>query len=122
MTTGPSEVTTGYVVPPNGMALPPGVTQTATVMALPTQVRRPWRSVARTVFQFGVALLTLIPFLVGGVYQDGNYPVVVTQLLVVVGIATRVMALPQVEKFLQDWLPFLSAAPAAISRKARQTT
>lgn len=78
----------------------------------PTQVRRPWRATVRTVFQALVALATLLPFIVSGVYQDSTaYPAVVVQVLAVSGALSRVMALPQVEAFLRLFLPFLSAAP-----------
>lgn len=88
-------------------------TATLPVLIQPTQVRRPWRSTVRTIFQGAVALATLIPFLVTGVYNgDGDYPAAVVQVLGVSGTITRVMALPQVENFLRRYLPWLSAAPA----------
>lgn len=82
------------------------------VAVQPTQMRRPWRTVVRSVFQGVVALLTLAPLIVTNVYDSPDaYPVVVAQLLVVSGIVTRVMALPQVEVFLRKYVPFLAAAP-----------
>jgi hypothetical protein len=83
------------------------------VVVTPTQMRRPWRSTARTAFQLVLALATLIPFLVAGVYGDdkSSYPVIAGQLLVVSSTVARVMALPQVETFLRTFLPFLAAAP-----------
>lgn len=78
----------------------------------PTQVRRPWRATVRTVVQATLALATLLPFVVTGVYgNDGDIPAAVTQVLVVAGVLTRIMAMPQVEKFLADFLPFLAAVP-----------
>lgn len=77
-----------------------------------TQVRRPWRATLRTAFQAALALATLAPFIATGVYgHDDDLPAVVTQVLVVSAGITRVMALPQVEDFLQRFVPFLSAAP-----------
>jgi hypothetical protein len=82
------------------------------VIVDPTQVRRPWRSTARTVFQALVALATLIPFVVAGIYDgSADYPAVVTQVLGVAAGVSRVMALPQVEKFLRTFFPWLAAAP-----------
>jgi hypothetical protein len=82
----------------------------------PTQVRRPWRSTIRTVFQGLVALATLLPFVVSGVYSsEADYPAVVVQVLAVSGAITRVMALPQVEVFLRRFAPFLAAAPKPTS-------
>lgn len=98
-------------------AVPEGTSDTGAVASLavvePTQVRRPWRSTARSVFQFAVALATLLPFIATGVYGDdlAQAPVIVGQVLLVAGAITRVMALPQVETFLRTFLPFLSAAP-----------
>lgn len=90
----------GEVVTPDGEPVPP------------TQVRRPWRTTVRTVFQLVLALATLLPFLVTGVYgNDDDIPAVVIQLLAVGAAITRVMALPQVEQFLKQFLPFLAAQP-----------
>src|SRR5689334_3611087 len=82
--------------------LAPGQTVTGPVLVTPTQVRRPWRSTARSVFQMVVALASLLPLVVTGVYQDADQaPAAVGQVLVVAGAITRVMAMPQVEKFLR---------------------
>lgn len=84
-------------------------------MATPTQVKRPWRATVRTVFQFILALLTLLPFLVTGVYHDSDAaPAVVGQVLAVAAAATRVMALPQVEDFLQRFFPWLAAEDSSV--------
>jgi hypothetical protein len=80
------------------------------IIASPTQVRKPWRATVRSAFQFLLAALTLIPFVIGGVYESDNYPVVVGQLLAAVTTAARVMALPQVEEFLRRFFPWLSAS------------
>lgn len=85
----------------------------------PTQLRRPWRSTARTVFQLVIALATLLPFVAAGVYDDVDQaPVVVGQILTVAATITRVMALPRVEAFLRRWAPWLAAAPANTSKAA----
>jgi hypothetical protein len=86
---------------------------TANALAQPTQVRRPWRSTARTVFQALIALATLLPFVLTDVYSSPDaYPAVVVQVLAAAGVITRVMANPRVEEFLRKFLPFLAAAPA----------
>lgn len=105
-----TEVTDGHVVwdgKSNTTASPPIVT----VAVTPTQVRRPWRTTVRTGFQAAVALATLIPFIVTGAYGDAHTPAAVTQVVVVSGAVSRVMALPQVETFLRTFLPWLAAAP-----------
>ncbi len=79
----------------------------------PTQVRRPWRATARTVFQALVALAVIFPILVSTAGLDPeSLPWLAIPLAVAAAIA-RVMALPQVETFLRQFVPFLAAAPAA---------
>lgn len=88
-----------------------GVPVAVQAAVAPTQMRYPWKSTLRTVFQALVALATLIPLVVTGVYDDGdNLPAVVAQLLVVCGLVSRVMAMPAVEEFLRRFVPFLAAA------------
>lgn len=84
-------------------------------MATPTQVKRPWRATVRTVFQFVLALATLLPFILTGVYSDADAaPAAVGQVLAVAATVTRVMALPQVEDFLQSWFPWLAAEDSEV--------
>lgn len=79
--------------------------------AAPTQVRRPWRSTARTIFQAAVALAVLFPVLVDQTgLQSEDFPWLAIPLAVAAAV-TRVMALPQVEVFLRQFLPFLAAEP-----------
>lgn len=80
------------------------------VAVVPTQVRRPWRATVRTGVQALLAFATLVPFLVGGIYEDGDYPAIVAQVVAVSAGVSRVMALPQVDEFLRRFAPFLSAA------------
>lgn len=80
------------------------------VAVAPTQVRRPWRSVTRTVFQTFVALAAMWGLIVAALgLPDWAW---VSASLAVAGAITRVMALPQVETFLRMFLPWLAAAPA----------
>lgn len=81
------------------------------VLAPPTQIRRPWRSTVRTVFQALVALAAMAPVLVA---TTGLKPEQLPWLAGVLGVAaaiTRVMTLPQVEGFLRRFVPWLAAAP-----------
>lgn len=76
----------------------------------PTQIRRPWRSVARTVFQASVSLAAMWGLIV--VTLDlPDWAWVGTSVAVAGGI-TKVMAMPGVETWLRRFLPFLAAAPA----------
>lgn len=85
-----------------------GSTRTAVIVD-PTQVRRPWRSTARTIFQAAVALAAMWALIVQALgLPDWAW---VSASVAVAGGITRVMALPGVETFLRTFLPFLSAAP-----------
>lgn len=88
---------------------------------VPTQVRRPWRSTARTLFQALVAMAVLFPILVD---QTGLNPDDAPWLAIPLAVAaavTRIMALPQVENFLARFLPFLAAAPQSPAPPAEET-
>jgi hypothetical protein len=74
-----------------------------------TQTRHPWRATARTVFASGVALLTLLPVIAATAGVD-TVPAI-AQLLVVTGAVTRVLALPDVERFMELYVPWLAASP-----------
>lgn len=73
-----------------------------------TQVQHPWRSTVRTVFQVGVALATLLPYVV----TEAHISVTggVAQVVGVAAAVTRVMALPGVVEFLQRFAPWLAPA------------
>ena len=79
------------------------------VLAPPTQVRRPWRSTARTIFQATIALAAMWALIVQTLGLP-DWAWVGTSVAVAGGI-TRLMALPQVEVFLRHFLPWLAAAP-----------
>lgn len=81
------------------------------VLVDPTQVRRPWRSTARTVFQALVALAVLFPVLVETAGLDPDSLPWLAGALAVAGGVARVMADPRVEAFLRRFVPFLAAAP-----------
>jgi hypothetical protein len=72
----------------------------------PTQVRHPWRSTFRTVFQLAVALASLLPYVFAGV----DVPVggALAQVLAVAATITRVMAMPEVSTFLERFVPWLA--------------
>ncbi len=74
-----------------------------------TQVRAPWRTVVRTVFQGLVALAAVAPFAVDAVNDGAEATGAAAAFLAVSAAVTRLMAVPGVEKFLRDYLPFLAA-------------
>lgn len=91
------------------------------ILADPTQVRRPWRSTLRTIFQALVGLAALAPLIAAAVEEATGYdldgvPFIVVALAASAAV-TRVMAIPQVEAFLKRFLPFLAAAPAATNQE-----
>lgn len=75
----------------------------------PTQTRHPWRATIRTGFAAAVALASLLPYVVAQA-DIGTAPGV-TQVLVIAAAVTRVMALPGVNEWLQDFFPLLAAEP-----------
>lgn len=79
-------------------------------MTQPTQVRRPWKATARTVFAAVVALAAMLPLLVQASGLDETLGPV-GGALAIAGAITRVMALPSVDDFLARFLPWLAADP-----------
>lgn len=88
-------------------------TQTPAPVPVPTQVARPWRTVARTVFQALIALAALSPVIYSAATNAD--PTTATGalggVLVVSAGVTRVMALPGVNAWLSRFVPFLAAEP-----------
>lgn len=74
----------------------------------PTQARHPWRATARTIFAAVIALAAMLPLLVeaSGVDETAG---AVAGALAIAGAITRIMAIPQVNDFLERFLPFLGA-------------
>lgn len=72
-----------------------------------TQVKHPWRSTIRTVFQALVGLASLLPYVV----TEAHIPVegMAAQAVAVCAATTRIMALPQVAEFLNRFVPWLAA-------------
>ena len=81
----------------------------------PTQVRRPWRATARTIFQGLVGAASMAaPVYEAATHHDAAAATgwAATGLAISAGV-TRVMALPVVNEWLARFLPFLAAAPKA---------
>lgn len=81
--------------------------------AAPTQVRRPWRAVARTVFQALIGVAALAPAAYAAATQQDPAQAAgwAATGLAVSAAVTRVMALPGVEGWLERFVPFLAAQP-----------
>lgn len=78
-------------------------------MATPTQSQHPWRATVRTVFAAVVGFCALAPMIVSALGLP-QVPAVVLALAVTGGI-TRVLAIPQVNIYLQVFFPWLAASP-----------
>lgn len=71
------------------------------------------RRTARTVFAAVVGLAAMLPLIYGAAAQHdpGEATGWAALVLAIAGAVTRVMALPAVEAFLQQFVPFLAAQP-----------
>ena len=92
---------------------------TATTVAgvQPTQVRRPWRSTARSVFQALIGLAVIAPLVAAAVEEATGYDLdgipLIAAVLAGAAAVARVMAVPAVEVWLRRFVPWLAAAPKA---------
>lgn len=75
----------------------------------PTQVRRPWRSTARTTIAAAVGLLPLLPEIAHAAGIE-RVPVIAAALAITAALS-RVLAIPAVEDWLRRWVPALAASP-----------
>lgn len=76
-----------------------------------SQVRHPWRASIRTGLAALLAALLAFPEIARAL-SISDIPIVATTVGVAVAV-TRVMALPSVEKFLDQFAPFLSSTGPA---------
>jgi hypothetical protein len=74
-----------------------------------TPALSPWRRTLRTTFQAVVALAVMLPVLIAQTGLKTDQAPWLAGVLVVCAVVTRIMANPQVEVFLQRFLPWLSA-------------
>lgn len=81
-------------------------------LTAPTQVRFPKRTTIRSVFQALIGLAAALPLVIGALGLPTTGGVVAIVLAVSAGI-TRVMAIPAVNRWLEDHLPWLAAKPPA---------
>lgn len=76
----------------------------------PTQTRHPWRATVRTIVAAVVGLALLGP-LVAAELGVQSVPWV-AGVLAVIGAVTRVLAIPGVEAWMRQYVPWLSAEPS----------
>lgn len=75
----------------------------------PTQTQHPARAMIRTVFAGVVSLITLLPYILGAAHVDAT--VWGGQALAVSAAVTRVLAIPAVNSWLTEYVPWLAATP-----------
>jgi hypothetical protein len=84
-----------------------------------------WRRVTRTALAVLVAVCSMVPLIYSAATQHdaGEATGWAAALLAIAAAITRVLALPAVEAFLQQFLPFLAAQPdtetGTVARRAR---
>ncbi|MGW4124778.1 hypothetical protein [Nocardia sp. NPDC004711] len=75
-----------------------------------SQVRYPWRTLARTTFQLIVGLAAAMPLIVASSGLPTTAAGIGTALAISAAI-TRIMSVPQVNLALAMWVPWLAAEP-----------
>jgi hypothetical protein len=74
-----------------------------------TQSRHPWRATVRTTFAAVVGGISLVPTIAATAGVD-TVPAV-AQVVAVSAAVTRVLALPGVDAWLRQFVPWLASAP-----------
>lgn len=76
----------------------------------PTQVAHPWRAVLRTILAWIVGAAAMAPFIYEAITQAdvGSATGAAAGALAIAGAITRVAALPQVNSFIERFLPWLA--------------
>ncbi len=72
-----------------------------------SQTRRPWSAVLRTSVAAFLGLLPILPLIAQALHVE-TVPVVASTLAVTAAV-TRVLAVPEVERWLRRWAPALAA-------------
>lgn len=78
-----------------------------TTEATATQTRRPWQAVLRTSVAAILGLLPILPIIADALDIE-TVPVVASTLAVTAAV-TRVLAVPEVERWMRRWAPALAA-------------
>lgn len=81
----------------------------------PTQARHPWRATARTVIAALIALLPVLPE-IANTLEISTIPTVAS-ILGIAALVTRVLAIPEVDKWIDRYAPALSADNGYLENK-----
>ena len=84
-------------------------------MTISTQIKHPWRTTVRSAFQAVVAIAPLAaPLYFAATHNDPALATGIFGAMIAIAAAvTRIMALPGVDAFLTQFVPFLATQPAA---------
>lgn len=89
--------------------------ETLELIQTPTQARHPWRATARTVAAALIALLPALPE-IATTLEISTIPIVAS-VLAVAALVTRVLAIPEVDKWVDRFIPSLSADSGYLENK-----
>lgn len=81
----------------------------------PTQGRHPWKATARTTAAALIALLPALPEIADTLHIS-TVPLVAS-ILSITALVTRVLAIPEVDKWIDRYLPALSADTGYMENK-----
>ena len=83
----------------------------------PTQARHPWRATARTTIAALIALLPALPEIAQELHIS-TFPLVAS-ILSITALITRVLAIPEVDRWIDRYAPSLSADEGYIENKGQ---
>lgn len=89
--------------------------ETLELIQTPTQGRHPWRATARTTIAALIALLPVLPEIANELHIS-TLPTVAS-VLAITALVTRVLAIPEVDKWLDRYAPALSADNGYLENK-----
>lgn len=89
--------------------------ETLELIQQPTQARHPWRATARTVIAALIALLPALPE-IASTLEISTVPIIAS-ILAITALVTRVLAIPEVDKWVDRFMPALSADNGYIENK-----
>lgn len=89
--------------------------ETLELIQTPTQARHPWRATARTSVAALIALLPVLPE-IAKTLEISTVPTVAS-ILAITALVTRVLAIPEVDKWIDRYMPSLSADSGYLENK-----
>lgn len=90
-------------------------TEVIELVQTPTQARHPWRATARTTAAALIALLPALPEIANSL-EISTVPMVAS-ILAITALVTRVLAIPEVDKWVDRYAPALSADTGYLENK-----